>query len=180
MMNPRQKTPRVCRRMAGFSIMEVLIAMIVLAIGLLGLAALQAQGLRFNQDAYNRSQATGLAYDIIDRMRANRDNSVDYVQADPGLVCDPSDNGADLVEMDLSCWFDAVEAALPGAAAAIQANADPDYYDVTIRWVDREAREFGGETKLAESAAECTALPSRFWDAANARCMVEQTWTVWP
>ena len=168
--------------MAGFSIMEVLIAMIVLAIGLLGLAALQAQGLRFNQDAYIRSQATTLAYDIIDRMRANRDNVAAYVQ-DPqkptGIAnCNPLDAS---VDMDLYCWFDAMEAALPGADARILPNAvDPDYYDVTIRWADREARDFGGDVRLAETNAECNALPSRFWDATNNRCMVTQTWTVLP
>ena len=42
----------------GFSLMEVLVALLVLAIGLLGLAALQARGVKFNHDAYLRSQAT--------------------------------------------------------------------------------------------------------------------------
>lgn len=55
----------------GFTLIEVLISMIILAIGLLGLAALQTTGLRNNLSAYNRSQATQLAYDIADRMRAN-------------------------------------------------------------------------------------------------------------
>ena len=55
----------------GFTLIEVLIAMIILAVGLLGLAGLQATSLRNNQSAYNRSVATQLAYDIADRMRAN-------------------------------------------------------------------------------------------------------------
>ncbi len=55
----------------GFTLIEVLIAMLVLAVGLLGLAGLQATSLRNNQSAYNRSQATQLAYDLADRMRAN-------------------------------------------------------------------------------------------------------------
>lgn len=55
----------------GFSLIEVLVAVFVLAIGLLGLAGLQAKSLQFNYSAYQRSQATILAYDIIDRMRAN-------------------------------------------------------------------------------------------------------------
>lgn len=57
---------------------EVLIAAFVLGIGLLGLAALQAQSLQFNYSAYQRSQATILAYDIIDRIRANQSNAQDY------------------------------------------------------------------------------------------------------
>ena len=56
---------------AGFTLIEVLIAMLVLAVSLLGLAGLQATSLRNNQSAYNRSQATQLAYDLADRMRAN-------------------------------------------------------------------------------------------------------------
>ena len=59
--------------------MEVLIAMLVLAIGLLGLASLQAQSLRFNHDSYVRSQATILAYEIMDKMRANP--GADYTDA---------------------------------------------------------------------------------------------------
>jgi type IV pilus assembly protein PilV len=56
----------------GFSLVEVLVALFVLSIGLLGLAALQTTGIRFNQQSYQRTQATLQAYDIIDRMRANR------------------------------------------------------------------------------------------------------------
>lgn len=55
----------------GFSLIEVLVALFVLSIGLLGLAALQTTGLRFNTQSYQRTQATLNAYDIIDRIRAN-------------------------------------------------------------------------------------------------------------
>ena len=59
------------KKNTGFTLIEVLIAMIVLAVGLLGLAGLQATSLRNNQSAYNRIKATQLAYEIADRMRAN-------------------------------------------------------------------------------------------------------------
>ncbi len=55
----------------GFTLIEVLVAVVILALGLLGLAGLQASGLGNNQSAYNRSLATQLAYDMVDRMRAN-------------------------------------------------------------------------------------------------------------
>ncbi|HLE93281.1 MAG TPA: type IV pilus modification protein PilV, partial [Sulfuricaulis sp.] len=55
----------------GFSLIEVLVALLVLSIGLLGLAALQTTSLQYNTGSYFRTQATFLAYDIIDRMRAN-------------------------------------------------------------------------------------------------------------
>ena len=63
----------------GFTLIEVLIAMLVLAVGLLGLAALQASSLRNAQSAYNRSLATELAYDLADRMRANIPGIVTYI-----------------------------------------------------------------------------------------------------
>lgn len=65
------KKPRNSKHTAGFSLLETLIALLVLAIGLLGLASLQTIGLKFNQQSYQRTQAVVLAYDIIDRIRAN-------------------------------------------------------------------------------------------------------------
>ena len=68
-------------RESGFSLIEVLVALLVLSIGLLGLAMLQVQGMRFTNDSYQRTQATLLAYDLMDRMRANK------VGADAGAYC---------------------------------------------------------------------------------------------
>lgn len=59
-------------RCKGFTLIEVLIAVLVLAIGLLALAGVQTISLRSNHVADLRSQATQLAYDLIDRIRANR------------------------------------------------------------------------------------------------------------
>jgi type IV pilus assembly protein PilV len=56
----------------GFSLLEVLVTLVILSVGLLGLAGLQAQGLRFNHFAYMRGQTSALAYAMSDRMRANR------------------------------------------------------------------------------------------------------------
>ncbi len=57
----------------GFTLVEALVALLAPSIGLLGVAGLQLSGLRNNLSAAWRSQATYLSYDIIDRMRANRD-----------------------------------------------------------------------------------------------------------
>ncbi len=163
-----------CER--GFSLIEVLVTLLVLAIGLLGLAALQAQGLRFNQVALVRTQATNLAYDIVDRMRANRANVAAYTAADPGLLCDPT---VATVNMDLSCWYDDLALALPAGGGAITANATANFFDVTVRWVDRTPRDFGGGAiRAPASAADCATIAGRFWDGTN--CLVQQTWTVWP
>jgi type IV pilus assembly protein PilV len=66
----------------GFTLIEVLIAMLILAVGLLGLAALQTYTLRSNLAAYNRGQATQLLYDMSDRMRANKTAANSYLIAD--------------------------------------------------------------------------------------------------
>jgi type IV pilus assembly protein PilV len=56
----------------GFTMIEVLVALVILSVGLIGLAALQTGGLRNNNSAVIRSQAVLAAEDILDRMRANR------------------------------------------------------------------------------------------------------------
>lgn len=81
--HPQAQT-RTCQTLPtsrGFTLIEILIALLVLSLGLIGLAMLQATGLRYNNESYMRSQATILAYDIIDRMRANK------TAADAGSYC---------------------------------------------------------------------------------------------
>jgi len=163
------------RRGRGFSLIEVLVALLVLSIGLLGLAALQVQGLRFNHDALVRTQATNLAYDIVDRMRANRANVAAYTAADPGGACNPLAASA---AMDLTCGYDDLAATLPGGGGVITANATANFFDITVRWVDRMPRDFGGTMRAPASAADCATVAGRFWDGTN--CLVQQAWTVWP
>jgi len=183
---------------AGFSLIEVLVAMLVLAIGLLGLAALQTQGVRFNHDAYVRSHATALAYDIVDKMRVNRANAADYTTASfparqpeppggystesPPYDCTLASAKNPGPTADLSCWLNAIELGLPLGRATIEQQAVPndDLFDITIMWLDREPREFGGQTRLAQSGAECIAIANRVWLDPPGQCFVIQSWTVWP
>ena len=60
---------------AGFSLLEVLIALLVMSVGLLGIAGMVTSSLKANDGAYLRSTANGLAYSILDRMRANRSSA---------------------------------------------------------------------------------------------------------
>lgn len=62
----------------GFSLLEVLIALLVLGIGLLGLALLQTTNLRFTQSAHQRTQAANLASSLFDMIRANHTEAAAY------------------------------------------------------------------------------------------------------
>lgn len=123
----------------GFSLIEILAALMILAFGLMGLAALQFKGLKYNHDAYLRSQISFLAYDIADRMRLNRPNLSSYVGNYTVTTTAPTGctqaTGADATN-DLACWrnqvFDAIP---PGSSANISAAGD--IYTVTLGWTDR-------------------------------------------
>ena len=126
----------------GFTLLEVLIALLVLSIGLLGLAALQTTGLRSNEMASMRTTSTMLTYDISDRMRANPQGTVDsdYV-IDSGPVtgtvpdCTSADcTTAQMATFDLSQWKTAV-AQLPGGLGDITQTAGPPLvHTITVRW----------------------------------------------
>ncbi len=126
------KTYRNTRRsQRGVGLIEVLVAILVLAVGVLGAAALQMNALKFNQTASVRSQATFFAYEIIDRMRANRDVArnggysialTDGVPAAGGLIA----------QQDHRAWLTAIALQLPEGHAAI-ANLN-DRFTVTIQW----------------------------------------------
>ena len=76
-MNRRLAVDKSVRRKnRGFTLLEILVALLVLSIGLLGLAGLQTFSLRNNHSAFLRSQAVVLAYDALDRLRSNRDQAM--------------------------------------------------------------------------------------------------------
>ncbi len=85
----------LCKRsMSGLSLIEILITVVVLSIGLLGIAGMQAFGMRYSHDSYARSQATMLANELIERMHANPDavSNGDYKAAVDALDCTSVNN----------------------------------------------------------------------------------------
>jgi type IV pilus assembly protein PilV len=56
----------------GFTLVEVMVAIVILSFGLLGVAGMMVKGIQFTHSAQQRSVATLLAYDMIDRMRSNQ------------------------------------------------------------------------------------------------------------
>ena len=113
-----------CKRFSssdGFTLIEVLVALIVVSIGLLGLAGLQATSVRFNQQAYLRSQAVQQAYDMADRIRANARgmwdgdyDDIDGTESDPACI-DTDCSPADLATTDAVAWNAQNVSVLPGS-----------------------------------------------------------------
>jgi len=124
----------------GFSMLEVLISLLVLSIGLLGLASLQVAGLQNNHSAYLRSQATLLSYEIVDSMRANRQAALDgaYDLDSYGDTPGGSDNEA--VTWDLEDWISNLENTLPEGRGRIRVQSDGNVI-VWVRWLDERRPE---------------------------------------
>lgn len=123
-----KRLPAMPARSRGFSLIEVLIAILVLAIGLLGFALTQTMSLRFAVGANQRTQATNLAYDIIDQMRANRLVAAQYQSAsfDAGAVsatCERPAAGNATIAQNIARWqCQAVRALGPDTAAQVTVN----------------------------------------------------------
>ena len=130
------------RCQAGFSLLEILITMVVLSIGLLGVAGMQVNGLRNNHAAYTKTQATNLALDMAERIRANPRGQANYVgfnsdnaPADPGCInagCSP----AELSQFDKFEWSQPLNAEtkplLPAGRGLITQNGEE--FSITLVW----------------------------------------------
>lgn len=159
----------------GFSLIEVLVALAVLSIGLLGLAALQTTGLKFNHQSYERTQAVLQAYDIIDRMRANKSGTGNVINTAYNSValgnlpaisqyCTTTSTctGDQLALFDIQSWNAANASVLPEGRGAIckgnftnDANNEPtgctpggSTYSVAITWRENDLKQrFDVETQ---------------------------------
>lgn len=127
------------RRSSGFSLIEVLVSVLVLGVGVLGMAALQLNALKYNQTAAVRSQATFLAYDITDRMRANR-TKARAGNYDISLTAD-APTGTSIVATDLQQWKAALVEQLPDGAGSVERSSTK--FIVTVQW---DESRVGGQT----------------------------------
>lgn len=128
-------------RQRGFTLLEVLIALLVLSIGLLGLAGLQSIGLRSTHGASLTSQASMLAYDMADRIRANPAAGATYA----GFVtnCPDPVPTTPLADADLGEWSCSIEGLLPAGAGSIVrvVNGAIERYTITVEWLDTQATD---------------------------------------
>jgi type IV pilus assembly protein PilV len=125
-------------RSRGFSLLEVLIALLIFSFGLMGLAALQSFSVKNNQSSSLRSQATLLAYQIIDAMRANRPAVqtgyyfTDYTET----ACQDEDpSAATTAETDLEVWRNNLACALPDGQGKLE-FPENNRVIVKIKWTD--------------------------------------------
>src|SRR5699024_3278786 len=143
----------------GFSLIEVLIALVVLSIGLVGLAGLLVQGIKSNHNAYLRTQAALLSHAMAERMLANRAglqngdyDAIDTTSAgtDPGCVttgsgCDP----AHMAHHDAHAWGRLLSTALPTGAGRVTGAGAGSIFTITVTWreASHDATEPGTVTK---------------------------------
>ena len=127
------------RSSTGFSLVEVLVALVVLSIGLLGLAGLQTRGVRDNHGAYLRTQATFSAKDLVDSMRANRPAALaGNYDVDFGVEVA---SASTIATQDLSQW-QATLAQLPGPGQGkVAVDKANRRVRVDISWDDSRGSE---------------------------------------
>jgi type IV pilus assembly protein PilV len=138
-------------RQSGASLIEVLVAFLLLSFGLLGLSGLQINALKNNQSALQRSQATMLAYFMMDAMRANKDAALagDYNLGTPGtpptLACDaPADTS--LVTHDQAAWFTAMKSTLGNTNTTCGLVACDGNANCSVRVYWDDSRGVGGNS----------------------------------
>jgi type IV pilus assembly protein PilV len=134
------------RRQSGFTMVEVLVALVVLAIGLLGIAALYLNSLQSGRTAIYRTQAVNLAADLADRIRVNRTAQAAYATlfADAevevaGCYTTGGCIDTDLASSDLARWKATLAQLLPNGQGQVVftppvAAGDPASYVIMVQW----------------------------------------------
>ncbi|KRG69158.1 type IV pilus modification protein PilV [Pseudoxanthomonas dokdonensis] len=146
------------RAQRGASLLEVMIAVLIMGIGLLGIAAMQTTALRNNQSSMERSQAVIQAYSILEAMRANREEAVNGGY-DMALTCAPP-AGASLVNKDQQRWISDMQDNLTlgaGACGAISCPAN-SACTITVQWDDSRATGLEGQGINTESISVTTLI----------------------
>lgn len=132
-------------RVSGFSIVEVLVALVILGVGMLGIAALYVNTLRSSGSAISRMQAVNLASDIADRIRANGEGKSAYnfdssTQSGANRSCiggSTNCSPGDMAATDLFFWKQQISNTLPGGAYGVIAydgSGSPNEYTINVFW----------------------------------------------
>ena len=123
----------------GFSLIEVLIALIILSVGMLGIAGLYVQSMQAGRTSVFRHNAVTLAGDVADRIRANPSAGATYAAGagadkncvDGGVDCSP----ADMAQHDINLWEQQADRSLPNGTVQINRDdAVPPTYEIVVTW----------------------------------------------
>jgi type IV pilus assembly protein PilV len=133
----------------GFTLIEVLISLTLLAVGMLGMTALQTESLKFNNAALTDSQAQFLLQDMVERIRANKSSNsyvMSYTDELDSVVVDCAaadcDDPGEIAIWDMTQWRDLVADTLPQGESQILFNTLNRNYVISVRY---EWSQLGGE-----------------------------------
>ncbi|MGH8142382.1 MAG: type IV pilus modification protein PilV [Steroidobacteraceae bacterium] len=151
-----RRAGRTAAPMAGFTLIEVLVAMVILSVGLLGVAKLSLSTVQGNGSAFMRSQANELVQQIVDNMRANQPQAVAHaydiaIGAMPGAAPDCTGGACSdtqVTTFDLSNWKARLAANLPSGDGQIvtTTTVNPTTLSpettavITVQWDDSVAQ----------------------------------------
>ena len=145
----------------GVSLVETMVALFILAVGTLGVLAMQVNALRVNQNAYLFSQAGFLANEMYEIMKAAPRDSLDQfvVDTDPGVVsCDFSSrcSEAEMRQFDIHTWYNNISDLLPDGTARVE-NPQGTRFNIVVSFTQQSL----GDTGAADSRSTYS-LPVEF------------------
>lgn len=127
------------KRQMGFNLVEVLIALIIVSIGMLGIAGLYVNSLQAGRTSTFRHHAVTLAGDVADRIRANPAGGAAYAGAGADNNCDGATvicSAAEMAAFDIFLWQQQATDSLPDGNVTINrdAGAAPPEYEIIVSW----------------------------------------------
>lgn len=137
-------------RQNGVSLLEVMIAVLVLSVGVLGAASLQLNAIRYSASADHATRATLIARDVLDRIRANPSALGSYAAASVTGACSPNVGGVTVAAQDMADFTQAVTCQLPSATASIVIAGGR--VTVSISWSEARIMANAGNTTLVVSS----------------------------
>lgn len=138
-MRSKRNTPSSTKRVQGFTLIEVLIALVIMSVGMLGIAGLYVHSMQAGRTSMFRHHAVTLAGDVADRIRANPRTvgtyalgPVDNNCVDGGINCTPDQ----MAQNDIFVWQQQAQNSLPAGQVFIVFNnaVVPPTYQITVQW----------------------------------------------
>ena len=159
----RASNPTRAERSAGFTLLEMLVTLVIVSIGMLGIAKLTLSTVQANDSAMMRSEATALLQQAIENMRAN-DSLAQQGQYDIALGATPAITS--IPTQDLNTWKTMLQTVLPGGdgsiVTALEVNpttgGNETVATVTVQWDDSVAEQAFGAAAGTQSISVETML----------------------